>query len=180
MNSTLQRLAASGAATALLAGGAVALAAHAHASDSASTPKCLNSQLKVSVHDVGIDDEGIYNLHLDFKNISHRTCHLNGYPGVAAVGPHGKQLGDAAIHNGTWPARSIVLTPGYTAHSMLAYNDYRAHQKSCAPATASGFRVYPPGDRHAMYAPYKVSACTKRGPRYEFLSVGRVKSAGYP
>jgi hypothetical protein len=197
MNSTLRRLAASGTATVLLAGGATALAATAasagtgatsttgttqtantHAAQAATTPRCLNTQLAVSVRDVGDDDEGIYNLNVDFKNTSRTTCHLDGYPGVSAVGTHGNQLGNAATRNAYWPARIINLTPGYTAHSVLAYDSYAAHNSACAPATANGFRIYPPGDYYAMYAPYKVTACTKTG--YNFLSVGRVKAAGLP
>lgn len=207
MNSTLQRLAASGTATVLLAGGATALAATTASADTsatfatpvsnavsathtisvaqatgaaASTPRCLNSQLAVSVRDVGDDDEGIYNLNVDFKNTSHSTCHLDGYPGVSAVGTHGNQLGDAATRNAHWPARMIVLTPGYTAHSVLGYDSNRAHQSACAPAPANGFRIYPPGDHYAMYAPYKITACTKTGTQYNFLTIGRIKPPGLP
>lgn len=194
MNSTLKRLAASTAATALLTGGTAALAATASAatakpattatantaSAASSSPRCLNSQLHVSVADDGNDSPSVYNLHLYFKNISHSTCHLDGYPGVSAVGTHGNQLGDAATEDSTQPYRIIVMKPGYTAHSILHYDSPRANDPACDPAPANGFRIYPPGDYYAMYAPWPAGVCTKTGPQYEFLSVTRVKSAGNP
>lgn len=192
MNTALRRLTAIGAATAALAGGsasltaasgtALAASARPAASYAASArpaasyaviPRCLNSQLAVSVRNTGNNAAGSEYLDLRFQNVSASTCHLYGYPGVSAVGTHGNQLGDAATRNGG-TAQYVNIAPGQSAHALVRYIDVVAHDRSCAPATANGFRVYPPDDFYAMYAPYTVSACTKTGSQYNFLQVSRV------
>lgn len=174
MNKTLRRLTALGATTAAIAGGSVALAATSGAAMAASIPKCLNSQLTVSAQrDVGGGAAGSQYLSLIFHNKSHSTCHLYGYPGVSAVGTHGNQLGDAATRDGG-TAQYVNITPGGNAHATLRYSDVVATDPASHPAHANGFRIYPPGDYYAMYAPYSTTAPTMTGPRYEFLQVSRV------
>lgn len=182
MNTALRRLTAIGAATAALAGGSASLTAASGTALAASArpaasyaviPRCLNSQLTVSVRNTGNNAAGSEYLDLRFQNVSASTCHLYGYPGVSAVGTHGNQLGDAATRNGG-TAQYVNIAPGQSAHALVRYIDVVAHDRSCAPATANGFRVYPPDDFYAMYAPYTVSACTKTGSQYNFLQVSRV------
>lgn len=174
MNKTLRRLTALGAATAALAGGSATLAAAAPAAGAASIPKCLNSQLTVSAFEsAGGGTAGSVYLHIMFHNKSGSTCHLYGYPGVSAVGTHGNQLGDAATRDGG-TAQYVNIAPGWNAHATLRYSDVVATDPASRPAHANGFRVYPPGDYYAMYAPYGTTAPTRTGPQYEFLQVSRV------
>lgn len=174
MNKTLRRLTALGATTAAIAGGSVALAATSGAAMAASIPKCLNSQLTASVQTVpGGGTAGSQYLHIVFHNKSGKTCYLNGYPGVSAVGTHGNQLGDAATRDGG-TLQYVNITPGGNAHATLRYSDVVATDPASHPAHANGFRIYPPADYYAMYAPYSTTAPTLTGPHYEFLQVSRV------
>lgn len=194
MNRALRRMAAIGAATAALAGGTAALAAASgtalaasatsavsaltatsvtSAASAAYIPRCLNSQLAVSVYNTGNAGAGSNYLDLRFKNVSRATCHLWGYPGVSAVGSHGNQLGDAAIRDGG-TAQYVNIAPGKYAHVSIRYIAVVANDPASHPAWANGFRVYPPDDYYAMYAPYRIVAATRTGSAYEFLQVSRV------
>lgn len=174
MNKTVRRLTALGATTAALAGGSAALATTSPAALAASIPKCYNSQLTASVFEpAGGGAAGSVYLHLVFHNKSGSTCYLNGYPGVSAVGTHGNQLGDAATRDGG-TAQYVNIAPGQNAHAILRYSDVVATDPASRPAHANGFRIYPPGDYYAMYAPYGTTAPTRTGPQYEFLQISRV------
>ncbi|MCL2583897.1 MAG: DUF4232 domain-containing protein [Streptosporangiales bacterium] len=174
MNRTLRRLTALGATAAALAGGSTALAGASPAAMAASIPRCLNSQLTASAFEpTGGGAAGSVYLHLVFHNKSAATCHLYGYPGVSAVGTHGNQLGDAATRDGG-TAQYVNIAPGQNAHAVLRYSDVVATDPASAPAHANGFRIYPPGDYYAMYAPYGTTAPTRTGSAYEFLQVSRV------
>lgn len=175
MNKTLRRLTVLGASTVALASAAATLAATSGTAMAASIPKCYNSQLTVSAFEpAGGGAAGSIYLHITFHNKSGSTCHLYGYPGVSAVGTHGNQLGDAAQRDGIDPAQYVNIAPGRYAHATLRYSDVVATDPASHPAHANGFRVYPPGDYYAMYAPYSTIAPTRTGPRYEFLQISRV------
>lgn len=175
MDKKLRRLTALGAATAAIAGGSIAFAAASGAAMASSIPKCYNSQLSVSAQpNAGGGAAGSDYLSIVFHNHSGSTCYLYGYPGVSAVGTHGNQLGDAALRDGTDPLRYVNIAPGQYAHATLRYSDVVATDPASKPAHANGFRVYPPGDYYAMYAPYSITAPTRTGSQYEFLQVSRV------
>ena len=93
-------VAASGAA--VLSMTAASAAAH-HERGLAGTPICSVARLRVSVGQ-GSGTAGAVVYPLRFTNLSRVTCHLNGYPGVAAVGRHGHQLGSPASRDTTLPA----------------------------------------------------------------------------
>jgi hypothetical protein len=54
---------------------------------------------------------------LEFSNVSHHACTLQGTPKIVAIGDHGQQVGLTA--GGGTAGRLITLRPGATAHVIL-------------------------------------------------------------
>jgi hypothetical protein len=73
------------------------------------------------------------------------------------------------------PARTVVLAPGATAHSILRWSDAEVTTApGCHPVFSTfELRVYPPGQRQATYAAFGLEACSHAGPVY--LSVETVQ-----
>ncbi len=112
---------------------------------------------------------------ISFRNTGSRSCVLDGFPGVSFVGQgDGTQLGAAAERTGT--ARTVTLAPGRSTTSLLQVaNAGNYPQRSCAPTTADGFRVYPPGSTEAAFVKQSVQACqgsTGGSPQLVVSSVG--------
>jgi hypothetical protein len=106
---------------------------------------------------------------LEFTNTSgHACCSLFGYPGVSAIGRTGRQLGSPASWGSLSGARQVVLAPGATAHTILAYRDVRAYTpRVCDPVdTTVELRIYPPDQRLATYAAFDFEACSHAGVDY--------------
>src|SRR5579863_1246868 len=91
---------------------------------------------------------------LEFTNLSGHACSLFGFPGVSAIDQHGNQLGSSANREHTTSPRTVVLAPGATAHTILAYHDVAVTTEAgCGPVkTAALLKVYPPGQRRFTYA----------------------------
>ena len=106
---------------------------------------------------------------LEFSNVGRRACSLNGYPGVAAYGPNGRQVGPAASRNSQRHG-TVTLAPGATAHALLRVLDWGA---LCSKeVTADGIRVFPPGETRSEPIPFSFGACAHRG----VLIVGPVRA----
>jgi hypothetical protein len=106
---------------------------------------------------------------LEFSNVGHSACTLNGFPGVSAVGSGGGQLGPAASRNGQHHG-TVTLAPGATAHAILRVEDAGA---VCAhPVTADALKVFPPGATGSQSIPFSFAACAHRG----VLIVGPVRA----
>src|SRR5579863_8345646 len=105
---------------------------------------------------------------LEFTNLSGHTCSLFGFPGVSAVDQHGKQLGSSANWEHTTSPHTVVLAPGATAHTMLAYHDAAVTtEPGCHPVNSAVLlKVYPPGRHSATYAAYDFQSCSRKGVRY--------------
>jgi Protein of unknown function (DUF4232) len=105
---------------------------------------------------------------LEFTNTSQHACSLFGYPGVSAISRTGQQLGSPANWGSLSGARPVVLEPGATAHTILAYHDVRAYTpRVCDPVnTTAELRIYPPGQRLATYAAFDFEACSHAGVDY--------------
>jgi hypothetical protein len=103
-----------------------------------------------------------------FTNTGQRACSLFGYPGVSAISRTGQQLGSPASWGSLSGARQVVLAPGATAHTILAYHDVRAYTpRVCDPVdTTVELRVYPPDQRLATYAAFDFEACSHAGIDY--------------
>jgi hypothetical protein len=103
---------------------------------------------------------------LEFTNLSGRTCYLYGYPGVSAVSGSGQQLGSPAPWGSLRGARVVILAPGATAHTILAYHDAAVStEPGCDPVyTTALLRVYLPGQYLATDAEFDLEACSHKGP----------------
>ena len=114
--STVRRAAvvlAVGCATALTATAASAApASPAHSARPTVIPTCARANLKFHVSQ-GSGAAGTFTYLLRFTNTSHRTCYLFGFPGVAAVNRHGRQLGSAAAWVSGAPLRVVTLRRGW-------------------------------------------------------------------
>jgi uncharacterized protein DUF4232 len=126
---------------------------------------------------VGIAAAGEYAL--EFTNISHRTCVLDGYPSVDAYAGT-RQVGSPATLDTSVRPRTVTLIPGGTAHASLRYTGTgRFGHAACHQVTASWLRVYPPHQAGATFVRWRVPACSRPGPR--FLAVAAIQPrAGTP
>jgi hypothetical protein len=97
---------------------------------------------------------------LEFSNVGHHACTLNGFPGVSAVRSGGGQLGPGASRNGAHHG-TVTLAPGATAHAILRVVDAGA---VCSPTVnAVALKVFPPGATRADTVPFSFAACAHRG-----------------
>jgi Protein of unknown function (DUF4232) len=105
---------------------------------------------------------------LEFTNLSGHTCSLFGFPGVSAINTHGNQLGSSANWERTSSPHTVILAPGATAHTMLAYHDAAVTTEAgCDPVnSATLLKVYPPGQHKSTYAAYDFQSCSRPGVRY--------------
>jgi hypothetical protein len=159
-------LAAAGAAVAALGVGGGAMQAVA-AAQTTATARCHTSQLRIWRGDPGDGAAGSVYYQLEFTNVSSSTCSLDGYPGVAAVGSGGHQLGSAAGRDRMFAPAMVKLGPGATAHAVLRIIDVDNLPKStCEPTTAAALRIYPPNATRAATLPFRFRACAKSGPAY--------------
>jgi hypothetical protein len=105
---------------------------------------------------------------LEFSNVGHQACTLNGYPGVSGFGSNGAQVGPAATRK-TGSHGTVTLAPSATAHALLRVVDAGA---LCSPSvTAAGLKVFPPGATRSQPIPFSFAACSNRG----VLIVGPVR-----
>ena len=105
---------------------------------------------------------------LEFTNLSGHACSLFGFPGVSAITLDGHQLGSPANREHTRTPHTVILRPGATAHTILAYHDaVVSTEPGCHPVnTAALLRVFPPGRRSATDAFYDLQSCSHAGPLY--------------
>ena len=105
---------------------------------------------------------------LQFTNLSRHACAMRGFPGVSAIDRNGHQLGSPAGWDHVVPARTVVLAPGATAHTVLRWSDAEVTTApGCHPVFSTfELRVYPPGQRHATFAAFDLEACSHAGPVY--------------
>jgi hypothetical protein len=92
---------------------------------------------------------------LQLRNTGSSTCTLYGYPGVSCVrGDQGLQTGAAAVRqadpNGT--EKVVTLAPGAVASAPLDIVDAAVIPPSeCKPVAVRGLRIYPPGQKAALF-----------------------------
>jgi hypothetical protein len=105
---------------------------------------------------------------LNFTNVSGHSCFLRGFPGVSVIARNGHQLGRSASWTSRVAARTVVLAPGATAHTILQYRDAEVSTApGCDPVdTAVVLRVYPPNQYDATIAAFDLAACSHAGPVY--------------
>jgi hypothetical protein len=148
-------------------------------SSAAAAPSCSTSNLDVWLNTSGSGAAGSSYYNLNLTNLSPRTCTLYGYPGVSAVTQAGIQLGSSAALNPEHASSRITLTSARTAKGFENSTSRNTAtvilqitvaenfpQAVCAPITAAGLRVYPPGQKESTVVPFPFVACAKAGPRF--------------
>jgi len=135
----------------------------------AAVPACTAGDLGAWVAvDQGNGAAGSIYYPLQFTNLSRHACAMRGFPGVSAIDRNGHQLGSPARWAARVPARTVVLAPGATAHTILQYSDVEVTTApGCHPVVSTfELRVYPPGQYSATHAAFGLEACSHAGPIY--------------
>ncbi|HEY5017909.1 MAG TPA: DUF4232 domain-containing protein [Streptosporangiaceae bacterium] len=122
---------------------------------SAGAPACTSADLTASLG--GGAGAGMSQNHtgLQLRNTGSSACTLYGYPGVSWVrGAAGTQTGAAAVRqadpNGT--EKVVTLAPGALASAPLDIVDAAVIPPSeCKPVAVRGLRIYPPGQKAALF-----------------------------
>lgn len=145
----------------------------------AAAPACTTGNLDVWLNTMGNGAAGSSYYNLNFTNLSAHSCTLYGYPGVSGVTQAGIQLGSSAGRDAEHAPSVITLTSAKTARGFN--NDTPRSSATvvlqitvaenfptsmCAPVTAAGLRVYPPGQKESTVVPFPYVACGNAGPRY--------------
>jgi hypothetical protein len=146
-----------------------ALASDTARLSSAPVPACQASRLGVWIALAQSNGAaGTIYYPLNFTNVSGRTCSLHGFPGVSSIARNGHQLGSPAGWATKVAARTVVLAPGATAHTILQYRDAEVSTApGCDPVnTAVVLRVYPPNQYDATIAAFDLQVCSRAGPVY--------------
>ena len=131
-----------------------------------TTPPCATSGLDVWLNTQGSGASGKTFYFLEFTNLSGRSCHLFGYPGVSGVTLSGTQIGRPAARYSNNP-HTVTLANGATTHALVGVvNAGVIPPAQCHPVTASGLRVYPPNQTQSRVVPYPFPACSTSGPIY--------------
>lgn len=158
-------------------GGSVPTAAPAPVSapDTPAGPgACTSAELSVAQSDPGVG-AGQYYATLVFTNTSSRSCTLTGYPGVSYVATGGQQSGNPATRTGESYA-TVTLAPHGTAkatlHDANGIGGYDPTQ--CQLSPAQGLRIYPPGEKAALFLPWQTQHCA--GPSIHSLTIGPLTS----
>lgn len=146
---------------------------------------CATSQLQASLG--GGTGAGMSHLHtgMQLRNVSKSTCILYGYPGVSWVaGSQGHQVGPAASRSQTPGPGLVTLTPGGLASAALDIieGDGGLPTSECRPVPVRGLRVYPPGQRDALFVPatYEgVGVCSVATPQ-SLLGIGPTQAGVQP
>ena len=139
-----------------------------------SVPTCRTSDLVVWLDTRGGAAAGSVYYHLEFTNLASKSCSLRGYPGVSAVGLRGEQRGHPASRNPQHLSRTVTLTRGSSAFTILQISNAANFPVSvCKPTTAAGVRVYSPGQTASQIVPFPFPACSRSRPVY--LSVESIQ-----
>lgn len=130
-------------------------------------PHCGIHQLRVSE---GSGDAGLGHVGypVRFRNRSQTACSVHGYPGVAGLNKHGKQVEQALrTKNGYLggvrpghPIPTVILKPGQVASALVEGTDVPSgHQKHCR--VLHGLLVTPPNDRRSVHLKHAPPDCSR-------------------
>ena len=143
------------------------------------SPKCAASQLTAWIGLPPTGAAGTTTYQLELSNISHRSCTLQGFPGVSAIGRHG-QLGHAAVRNHSHKSRLITLHPRGTAHVELGITSTSGSAPgTCGAVKAEGLKVFPPNDRRALRVDFAFETCRDRSAKDLGIST-TIRGTGIP
>jgi hypothetical protein len=124
-----------------------------------TTSACATSALKVSLGQAN-GAAGTVFYPLNFANTSKVACTLRGYPGVSAVTSSGKQIGSRASQISS-SYKTVTLQPGKTQSAVIGIVETGNFDPSqCAPVTAAGLKVSPPGQSKTVTIKKSFSTCS--------------------
>jgi len=124
-----------------------------------TTSVCSASALKVSLGSAN-GTAGTTFYPLKFMNTSKLGCTLRGYPGVSAVTGSAKQIGSPASQISS-SYRTVTLLAGKSASAQVGIVETGNFSSSqCAPVTAAGLKVFPPGQGKAVTIKKSFSTCS--------------------
>ena len=133
------------------------------APSSSGPTTCDSSSLSVKLGAAGGAAGSTYQP-LIFTNTGTSTCTLFGYPGVAFVAPDkGTQVGLPASRNTQHSSATVRLAAGASAAALLQTAETGNYDPAtCKPTDVSGLRIYPPGNKAAMYVAFPTTqqACS--------------------
>jgi hypothetical protein len=140
---------------------------------------CAASGLEAWLGAAGADRAGVGVSHgggtyytLEFTNVSHRACRLDGYPEVSAyqdspaAGPNEAdgQIGGPAIRDLSVRPKPVMLAPGATAHAVLRVVLAASTQPAgCSRVTAEELRVTLPNQGRPAFVPAHILVCSTKG-----------------
>lgn len=145
---------------------------------SSGTAACTSAHLQASLG--GGAGAGMSQIHtgLQLRNTGPAACTLYGYPGVSWVGgADGHQVGAAATRqtgSGGSAEKTVTLAPGALASAPLdmVQGGGGLPASQCEPVPVRGLRVYPPGEKAALFIPLTNTECSK-------VTVAPMLSVGY-
>jgi hypothetical protein len=123
---------------------------------------CSSAHLSVAVgqtYGAGGTDE----FPLVFTNTGAVACTLRGYPGVSFVGANGNQVAFSAERKGSGQGPLVSMAPGQTA-TALAFVPEPA-DSSCSNPVAVRFKLYPPNQTVALFAPVSGLSICESAPK---------------
>ena len=124
-----------------------------------TTSACATSALKVSLGPAN-GAAGTVFYPLNFVNTGKLGCTLRGYPGVSAVTSAGKQIGSPASQIAS-SYKTVTLLPGKAQSSVVGIVETGNFDPTqCAPVTAAGLKVFPPGQSKAVTIKKTFSTCS--------------------
>jgi hypothetical protein len=95
---------------------------------------------------------------LEFSNVGHHACTLQGTPKIVAIRSNGQQVGPAA--GGGTAGHLITLRPGATAHVVLNV----PAPSSCANPVNATLYAYPPGQARRQSTGITQGFCPNAAP----------------
>ena len=144
-------------------------------------PVCAVSSLSISVTSP-LGSAGALHYQLVFKNESHSSCTLYGFPGVSFLDDQGHQIGPPAQERTGASRQVVTLVPGMDGYVTLDVTDPGI--PPCAgPGTVTLLRVYPPGSYSSADVPPAagMKVCTSPNTaNYIASAVGPVTAAPSP
>jgi hypothetical protein len=130
----------------------------------AGVPRCLSSQLSLSLGQAGGAAGSTYTP-LVFTNTGSTTCQLRGYPGVSFVDASGARLGKPSKQD-AGRVKTVKLSSGHGANALLREPETGNYPPAaCQAATSNRLQVYPPGETNALFLSYHVKVCTTKSTR---------------
>ncbi|MEE4546584.1 DUF4232 domain-containing protein [Streptomyces sp. V4-01] len=117
------------------------------AAPNAASARCTVTELRMRL---GTGDPGAGNVYypLRFTNTGHRTCTLDGFPGVSLIRGDGSVIGRPADRQGAGGA-PVRLAPGATVEADLHTLNQGVKDGGCW-RKPTFLKAYPPGSTDAM------------------------------